>query len=301
MGRNQFAPGVAYGLISALCVTGYLTVNKYIYSHYSISALQYSMLFAVMGGLYALISLASRLDKENVKAIRSKFGPLVLLSVAGFLAVSIFTYGLNYTTTVNSALIITSTIVATSLFSYLLLGEHYEKRQLPWILVLFSGLYIGIVGLHAVNLQKGDLIIFGSVIFFGFGNAFSRVVMRDMKRPGVVPDIRLVMGAIMAAVVILFTAHDYKIFVKILPLALLAGLFYWLCMKAFAKSVLLLNAHEAIVLNNSQIFSTSLAGVVILSQPYSLEKFIGSMVVIVSVYFISARKKQKVTFKAKSV
>jgi drug/metabolite transporter (DMT)-like permease len=242
-----------------------------------------------MGGLYALISLACHFDRESYKAVRSKFGSLFVLSIAGFLAVSIFTFGLNYTTTVNSALIMTTTIVATALFSYLLLGEHFEKRQLPWILVLFIGLYIGIVGFKAVQLQKGDLIVFGSVLFFGFGNAFSRVVMRDMKRPGIVPDMRLFMGAMMALVFIFLTARNYAIFMKILPLALLAGLFYWLCMKSFAKSVHLLNAHETIVLNNSQIFSTSVASVLILSEKYSLEKFFGSVVVIISIYFISAR------------
>lgn len=291
MKKTQLTPGIIYGILSALCVTGYLTVNKYIYAHFDISALQYSMLFAIMGGLFALVSLLSRFDRESYEAIRLKLGPLILLSVVGFLAVSIFVFGLRYTTAINAALLMTATIVATPLFSYLLLGERLEKRQLPWIAVLFIGMYIGIVGVQMLEMQKGDLIVLGSVLFFGFGNAFSRVVMRGMKRPGIVPDTRLAMGIVFAAIVTVFITNDYEIYLRVLPLGLVAGLFYWLCMKTFARSVHLLNANEAIILNNSQIFTTSIAGVIVLSEPYSIEKLIGSIIVIVSVYYITAHKR----------
>lgn len=291
MNKTRLAPGIIFGLLSALCVTGYLTVNKYIYTHYHVGALEYAMLFAIMGGLFALISLFSRFNHESYESIRSNLGSLIGLSLAGFLAVSTFTFGLSYTTAVNAALIATSTIAATAFFSYLLLGEHLERRKYPWIVMLFVGLYIGIAGLNQVHLQKGDLIILGSVLFFGFGNAFSRVVMRGMKRPGLVPDARLALNMLFAVMVLVFGLHHFGIPLKVMPLAILAGLFYWLCMKTFAKSVHLLNAHEAVILNNTQIFFTSLAGVGILSEHYSLEKFIGSVIVILSVYFISVRRK----------
>jgi drug/metabolite transporter (DMT)-like permease len=115
-----------------------------------------------------------------------------------------------------------------------------------------------------------------------------------MEHPGIVPDTRLVIGGLVAAVVGAITSLSrLNHIVQLLPLALLAGLFYWLCMKTFAKTVLLLNASEAVVLNNSQIFFTSIAGVLILSERYSIEKLVGSIIVMVSVYFISAHKKLK--------
>ncbi len=293
MSKSTNRMGTASGFVSALCVAGYLTVNKYIYTNYDITALQYSMFFAVMGAVFAFISLVYKWDGESLVTVRSNLKSFVVLAVAGFLAVSIFTFGLNFTSTVNAALLVTTTIVATSIFSHLILGERYARKQWLWVAVLFVGLYIAIVGFRRIFLQKGDLIVLASVLFFGFGNAFSRKVMGRLKKPGIVPDSRLVLSAIIAIGVLVVTQRNYSIFIDILPFGLLAGFFYWACMKTFAWCVHLLNANEAIVLNNTQIFFTSIAGVLALSEPYSIEKFLGSVIVIVSVYFISARQRLK--------
>jgi drug/metabolite transporter (DMT)-like permease len=290
---NKKTAGIIAGLASALFVCGYVTVNKYVYSHYAISALDYSLFFAFIGGVFGLVSLARQTSKKTLIELNKNIRPLIVLSIAGFLAVGIFVFGQQYTTSINAALLMTSTIVATSLFSYILLGEKLRTFQWFWVAFLFVGLYIGIVGINGVTLMSGDLIILGSVLLFGFGNAFSRVVMKKMHRPGLVPDARLAIAGAIAAVVGLFVVNDYGQLVAILPMAILAGLFYWLCMKAFAKAVHLLNANEAIVLNNSQVFFTSIAGVVLLSEGYSVEKFAGAVIAIVSIYFITIYKKKQ--------
>lgn len=284
--------GIVAGIASALFVCGYVTVNKYVYSHYQIDALDYSLLFAVMGGIFGLVSALSQLNKKIGDDIKKNAGSLVLLSMAGFLAVGIFVFGQQFTTSVNAALLMTSSIVATSLFSFLLLRDRLRPMQWVWIAVLFVGLYIGIVGLSGFLLRAGDLIILGSVLLFGFGNAFSRVVMKRVSRPGIVPDVRLVVAGSIALVIGVVVVRDYQIILAVLPLAVLGGLFYWLCMKAFAAAVHLLNANEAIVLNNSQVFFTSFAGVLILSEDYGVEKFIGAVIAIISIYFITVHRKK---------
>lgn len=286
---SEHAIGILAGVASALFVTGYLTVNKFIYSQYPISALDYSIVFALAGGLFGLLSLVKDLNKKNITAIRKELFPLIILGIVGTLSVGIFVFGQQFTTTVNAALLMTSTIVATSLFSFILLKDKLSKRQWIWTVVLFTGLYIGIVGFNSVNLRTGDLIILGSVLLFGFGNAFSRSIMQRMEKPGLVPDIRIVIGGIIATILGIFILRDYTTLIALLPLALVAGLFYYFCMKAFAKAVHLLTANEAIILNNSQIFFTSITGVLLLSESYSVEKFIGSLLAIISIYFITAR------------
>jgi drug/metabolite transporter (DMT)-like permease len=284
--------GILAGIASALCVCGYVTVNKYVYTHYAISALDYSLFFAFIGGVFGFLSLLKQMNKSSIRELRTNIRSLILLSCAGFLAVGIFVFGQQYTTSVNAAILMTSTIVATSLFSYFLLGDRLRKAQWLWIAILFAGLYISIVGLSGLTLQQGDLIILGSVLLFGFGNAFSRVVMKRMKKPGLVPDTRLTIAGLIALIIGLLFVRDYNLLIVILPWAALAGLFYWLCMKSFAKAVHLLNANEAIVLNNSQIFFTSIAGVLLLSEGYGVEKLIGAIIIIVSVYFITIHKKK---------
>lgn len=285
--------GILAGIASALCVCGYITVNKFVYTHYDINALDYSLFFACIGGAFGILSILRQLNKKVATELKNNAPALITLGCAAFLAVGMFVFGQHYTTSVNAALLMTSSIVATSLFSYLLLGDRFRKMQWLWIFILFFGLYIGIVGINSISLQAGDVVILGSALFFGFGNAFSRVVMKKMKEPGLVPDVRLTIAGIIAGIVGIFVIRDYEVLFTIFPLAMLAGIFYWICMKMFAKAVHLLNANEAIVLNNSQIFFTSIAGVLLLSEGYSIEKFVGAVIVIASVYFITIHKSKR--------
>lgn len=180
--------------------------------------------------------------------------------------------------------------VATALFSHRFLNESHRGTQYAWMLVLFVGLYIGVVGFRSIQLRGGDLIVLSSAIFFGFGNSYSRVVMKRMGGARLVPNVRLTIGGIIALALSPFLLNELPVPKSFIPYALLAGLFYWLCMKTFAKAVYLINANKTIVLNNAQIFFTSLGGVIILGESYSLEKLLGSIVAITAIYFIAIKK-----------
>lgn len=289
--KDQKIAGIVSGFISALCVSGYFIVNKYVYSHHPITALEYTILFLFIGGIYGAISLFFQPDRVlNYKEIRKNIKPLIKLSIAVTLAMGFLIFGQRYTSSVNASIIATSTIVSTLVWSYILLKEKLIKSKLVWVLIMLAGLYIGIVGFKNIHLNSGDLIVLGSVIFFGFGNAFSRVVMKRTASPMIVPYTRLVLGGLFAAIAGLIFIRDLSLVLNVLPLTIIASGFYWLCMITFAKSVYFLDANEAIIINQSQIFFTSLAGVIILSENYSLEKFIGSVLVMISVYFITAHK-----------
>ncbi len=284
--------GLLCGILSAVFVAGYVTTNKYIYTHYDISALEYSLIFAIFGAFFALISLQFQRNAENTTLIKQNFKPLLAVGVAGTMAVAIFVVGQRYTSAVNASLLMTATIVATGFFSHLLLKERHHKTQYVWIVALFVGLYIGVVGFRSLALHKGDAIILGSALFFGFGNAYSRVVMKQMGGARLVPDVRLAIGGVIALAASPFIINDLALVRSLLPFAVLAGLFYWLCMKTFARAVYLINANNTIVLNNMQIFFSALAGVLILSEPYSFEKLIGSVIALTSIYFIAYKEHQ---------
>jgi drug/metabolite transporter (DMT)-like permease len=290
--QNNRVAGILAGLASALCVSGYFIINKHVYNTYDITAIQYSLLFAVIGGLYALTSLVLQSKNSDRKEVRQHTTSFGILGAAGFLAVGMLVFGQQFTTSINASILVTATIVTTAFFSFVMLKEKLDKSQWLWIAVLFLGLYIGIVGFKTLTLRIGDVIVLGSVIVFGFGNVYSRIIMKKVTKPSMVPDVRLLIAGTIALILTPLLVRDYKVMVDVLPWAFAAGFFYWLCMKFFAKSVHLLNANEAIILNNSQIFFTSLLGVVLLSEPYSIEKFIGSVIVLISIYFISVYNKR---------
>ena len=290
MNKKINSLGYVAGLLSAICVTGYVTVNKYVYSNFDIGAFEYSIFFALAGSLYGVISLIKSNDASIKRDIKNNFISLLILGSAVFIAVGLFIVALNYTTAINAAILSTTSILSTILFSYILLGEKPKRNQWMWIFTLFLGLYIAIVGLHNIKLANGDLIVLVSVLFFGFGNAYSRKVMSRIDKPGIVPDVRIAIGGIYAAIAGFFVFDNSSMLVKILPYALLSGLFYWLCLKLFAYAVHNINANEAVVLNNSHVFFTSVIGVVLLGESYSLEKLIGSVLLVSSVYLISSKR-----------
>lgn len=278
--------GVFAGLASALCLTTYFIINKHVYNAYHPSAVEYTLLFSMCGGVFGLFSLVHRMDRAMYRTARKDTRYFIILTILSFVAMGLLVAGQRYTSSINASLIGTLTILATMFFSYLLLGERPTAHQRLWLLGLFAGLYLAIVGLRVVHLNKGDIIILSSVIFFGLGNVIARKIM---KRQGsfVVPNVRLTLAAILALIASVFFIRDISLMVHILPWALVAGMFYWLTMKTFAVSVHLVDANHAVVLNNSQVVFTALAGVLLLGEHYSWEKFIGSIIVLVSIYFIT--------------
>ena len=151
---------------------------------------------------------------------------------------------------------------------------------------LFAGIYLGIVGLSTVNLNSGDIIILSSALVFGLGNVLSKLAMKK-HNPNTVADVRIIIGALISIALGAFILDDPRLYVDFAPLALLAGFFYWATMQTFARAVHLVGANSAIVLNQSQIFSTGILGALILSEIYNWEKLTGSLIAIVSIYFIT--------------
>lgn len=289
--KDKHLSGIIYGVISALAVTGYVSINKFVYQNYDVSAIEYTILFAITGSLFGGVSLRTKYTKQVGILIHKNLKALLTLGIAVGLAVGILVFGQHYTSSVNASILITSTIVATTLFSYALLNERLLRQQLIWMVVLFMGLYLAIVGINGVSFKLGDLIILSSVLFFGFGNAYSRVVMKKMKRPDIVPDIRLIIAGLAGILLAPFFINNYALLIELAPLSLLAGSFYFICMQTFAKSVYLLNANEAIVINQGQVFSTAIVGVLVLSESYTIEKFLGSLIVLTSIYHISTHRR----------
>lgn len=289
--KDKHLSGIIYGVISALAVTGYVSINKFVYQNYDVSAIEYTILFAITGSLFGGVSLRTKYTKQVGILIHKNLKALLTLGIAVGLAVGILVFGQRYTSSVNASILITSTIVATTLFSYALLNERLLRQQLIWMVVLFMGLYLAIVGINGVSFKLGDLIILSSVLFFGFGNAYSRVVMKKMKRPDIVPDIRLIIAGLAGILLAPFFINNYALLIELVPLSLLAGSFYFICMQTFAKSVYLLNANEAIVINQGQVFSTAIVGVLVLSESYTIEKFLGSLIVLTSIYHISTHRR----------
>lgn len=287
---SKHVKGIIFGILSALGVTGYILTNKYIYEKHDVDPFQYAVIFAVAGGVFSVLSLSHHLDRSKITKIKSDYKFLILMGLVGPTAVAILVIGQRYTSSVNTALLITSSVLTTALFSRILLNILPSRNQWMWMAGLFVGIYLGIVGFSGLSLNSGDIIILSSALVFGLGNVMSKLAMKK-HNPNTVADVRMIIGAIISIAVGVFILDDPRLYVDFAPLALLAGFFYWSTMQTFANAVHLVGANSAIVLNQSQIFTTGILGAIILSEIYNWEKFAGSLLAIVSIYFITRPKK----------
>lgn len=287
--RSAHTKGVIYGVLSALSVSGYVLVNRYVYTKYGVAAFDYAVTFAVAAALFAITSLVSRqVKRHDIKITLRALPSLLLIGFAGGLAMALVVFGQNFTTAVNTGIIMTASIITTNIFSKYMLKQSFSGAQWLWLGMMFVGLYLGIVGLHFLKLNAGDLIVLCAAVALGFSNTFSKVLMRKYDAR-FIADARLtISGLLMLAAGVVLVGFDVLVTAAGLW-PLLGGLFLWLCIRTFYGAVQLLSPNKAIVLNNSQIFFTAIAGVLLLSETYDWVKFAGSAIVLISIYYLSRR------------
>jgi drug/metabolite transporter (DMT)-like permease len=187
---DHHARGILFGIAGLLTFTAYLSINRYVYLHYHVSSFKYTATFLFASGVVALTGLTNKTTRSRL----GRLDHLTFLTIAnglvGAAAMGLLIIGQNYTSAVNASIIASATTIPTIIFSYFMLHDSFTGRQLVWFLVLLVGLYFAIVGEHLLHLQKGDLIILSSLVFFGFGNVFTKKLLAHTPG-GTLTDIRI--------------------------------------------------------------------------------------------------------------
>lgn len=279
--------GVLFGLLGAMAFSTYVVINRHVYATYDVAAGDYTVTFLAAGALFALVALACR-PAERKRPFTKNALPVFGISLLAATALALTIVGQRYTTAINTSLIVTATIVTTGLFSGLILREKFSSAQLRWMVLLFVGLYFGTVGAHLLTFNKGDLIILAGCVIFGFTNTISRALMKGYSSH-FIADMRLIVGGLFFGLIGLLLGGADILVTSAGLWPILAGLFVWINVRLFYTAINYLGANKAIVVVNSHVFFTIVAGIVLLAEPYSWIKFVGALVVLTSIYFISRK------------
>ncbi len=278
--------GVLYGFLAALCIALYTLINRYAYTQYGVDSFSYTATFMISGGLFGLLSMIIRGDKSLAKD-KEQTSFMVLNGLIAAVAVGILVFGQRYTTAINASIILSTSTLPTALFAWLLLKEKLRRKQVPWIATLFVGLYLAIAGWQFLNFNKGDLMILITVLMLGFTNTYSKLLMKHSHND-TIADVRLVSGGVLF--IVLGLALGKAIIISSAGWwPLIAGFALWAAIKTFYASVHYLSPNNAIVLANSSPMITPIAGVLLLNEPYSWVKLLGSVIILVSVYKFTKR------------
>ena len=280
--------GLIYGLLGAAMYASYILTNKYVYVHYTVNNFNYAVTFTIWAGIFALGAVLVNRYKKEFLIINKGTIPVGLNGILAAIGIALIVYGQQYTSAINASIIATTSILTTVIYSRFILKESLNRLQSFWLLIMFVGLYIAIVGISGVHLNKGDLIILSSSFILGFTNTFSKVLMRD-NTSDYVADFRLVAGAALFLILgLVVRGNDFFVTAAgIWPI--FAGLCYWLTIKFFYASIHYANPNRAIVLINSHPIVTPIFGVLLLSETYSWAKFVGSALILISVYLINKK------------
>jgi drug/metabolite transporter (DMT)-like permease len=287
--------GHVYGVLAALTFGGYLLTNRYVYLHYDVDTFQYTTTFLVVGAGFAALSLVfGKKTKRQTKLFQKNMFPIILNGLVAGTGIGLLVFGQAFTTAINASIIATAAVLTTVFFSRLILKENFNHHQMLWVGVMFMGFYFAIVGTKLISFNKGDLIILGAICLLGFTNVFSKVLMRT-NTSDFVADVRLVSGGLLFACIGLAIGGSDFLVTSAGLWPIFAGFVFWITIKCMYAAIQFIGPNEAIVLGNSHPFFTALVGVTLLGEPYSLIKFLGSVVVLISVYFVTKKSRRVVT------
>ncbi|MFI5271331.1 MAG: DMT family transporter [Candidatus Saccharimonadales bacterium] len=280
--------GLIYGLLGAAMYASYILIDKFVYKHYAVNNFNYAATFTIWAGIFGLGAVLVNRYKNEFKIINKGTVPVSLNGILAAIGIALIVYGQQYTTAINASIIATTSILTTVIYSRLILKESLSRLQSIWLAIMFIGLYIAIVGLGTIKLNKGDIIILGSALILGFTNTFSKVLMKN-NTSDYVADFRLVAGGLLFVVLGLAIKGSGFFVMNAGLWPVVAGLCYWLTIKFFYASIHYSNPNEAIVLINSHPAITPIVGVLLLSESYSWTKLIGSVLILSGVYFINRK------------
>jgi len=284
--KSKSQKGFLYGILATVLFAAYLLTNRYVYTTYRVDTLSYVVTFTIWAAFFALLGVAYHRYKQRFVIFGKGTFPVVLTGMLAGIGVGLIVLGQRYTTAINASIIATASIVPTVVFSRLMLKEVFSRFQYAWLTVMFAGLYLAIVGIHTLSLNKGDAIIMSSAVILGFTNTFSKVLMRT-HNSDFVADVRLVSGGLLFIILGAVFRGDGFLVTSAGLWPILAGLFYWLTIKFFYASVNYINPGKATVLVNAHPIITPIVGIFVLSEPYGLAKLLGSVLILVSIYFIN--------------
>lgn len=238
----------------------------------------------------------------DIQALRRNFWPILVMGVIGVFGfnVALF-FGLQHTSSVNAALIMSFYPAMTAILSALLSGEKIQPRQILGFVASLTGVVVivshgSLHDLLALSFSTGDLLMFlACACFATYGVIPKRFISN-------VPSLLLTtstiaVGALLLAIAAevaaddLFVMPSVPVATAILAMALFGSVLAYLW---WNQSIARIGATRAAMFINLVPVFTTLMGVA-LGQPLSLAQLVGAALVIAGVITTMAIAKPVVT------
>jgi drug/metabolite transporter (DMT)-like permease len=283
--------------ITALCWAGNAIVGRLAAGHIppvTLSFLRWALAFLM------ILPLAWKHLASDWRAIRSRLGTMVLLSLTGIAAFNTLQYwALEHTQALNTLLLQSSGPLFVAVWSLILLGIRLTLMQIGGIVLSLTGVLVillhgDLTALTSIAFNKGDIIFTVALAIFGLYSALS------LKRPHIhglsFATFTFGCGAACLIPLLIWELLSRPV-MQLEPLNLLALLYVavfpstlaYLC---FNRAVQLIGANRAApVFHVVPVFGSVMAMIFLGERPQMFH-FIGFALVLTGVY-VASRKPAK--------
>jgi len=203
------------------------------------------------------------------------------------LASFLFIWGQSLTQAAQAGFLMSSASFFTVIFAYLILGEKMKKQQCPWVLILFSGIYLLTVGLRTLKFNFGDLLVILAAAIVGFTNVLAKIPMKKLSGDNIA-YLRLLIGMFILLIAVPFISPNiFQSIGVVQPWYILSGILMWGVIVAFYKAIEYAGPALATLVLVSYPFLAALLAAAILKETLTVVQLVGGAVISLSVYKIS--------------
>jgi drug/metabolite transporter (DMT)-like permease len=263
--------GIVFGSLASLCFGMSIVVNKVGLAQSALHPLEYTALSVIVAGILGGVVIVPK------RAALYSCSRLCILNIL-FLGVtaSVISYvflfwGQSLTKAINAGFLISLSGFFTMRFALLFLKEVPEKRQYPFILLLFTGIYLLTVGTHILQLNPGDILIIIAAMIFGLTNALSKFAMREL-RGELVASLRLLVGAVLLiGFLLLWSPHVLTSLAGLKGWCLVSGVLMWGFIVCLYRAIEISGATMATLVSTSYPVVSTIGAILWLNEGLRLQ------------------------------
>jgi len=139
--------------------------------------LQSAFISVILINLYLFL-----INKTNPLKVENKFLPrLIMVGLAVGSGYIFGVYGLQLSTSVNYGFLVKSTVIFTTLFAWLFLGEKMSKGKVILLILFITGAYLISTGGVRIIPRFGDLLTLIAAASFSTALVISKPLMKKIK------------------------------------------------------------------------------------------------------------------------
>ncbi|WP_396653881.1 DMT family transporter [Metabacillus litoralis] len=290
-----------YSVLLFLVLANLFWAGNYVFGQYLVvemSPLQMTF-FRWLIAVFLLVPLAHFIERPNWKSVWKEWKTLLVLAVLGIISYNFLLYeALQYTTSLNAALVNSINPAVIVLFSVLFLKEKIQLKNMIGLMISLLGVLLVLTKgqLHLIfhnNYNQGDILMIFAIIVW----TIYSIIGRKTKNipPIAATSVSVIFALIMLLPMIAVNGSDFNLNLSLQALIgiLYMGMFPSVCSFIFWNiSLRHIDASKAgIYLNLITVF-TAIIGL-ILGKSISVVQVVGGVLVFMGVYLTSMKVKAR--------